>query len=87
MSMCVDLAWPRGHMNTAFRLGVPFTLAAAALWNGALWMVRMTSPVVLSRKVRSGESSIHRTRHSYLVDAEYACPFVPVSRPRAKPYP
>ena len=24
MSMCVDLAWPRGHMNTAFRLGVPF---------------------------------------------------------------
>ena len=31
-----DLAWPRGHMNTAFRLGVPFTLAAAALWNGAL---------------------------------------------------
>ena len=52
MSKWVDLAWPRGHLNTAFRFGVFLTLAAAVLWNGALCMVRTTSPVTLSRSCR-----------------------------------
>ena len=39
-------------MNTAFKSGVLRTLRAASLWNGALWMVRMTSPVDLSRNCR-----------------------------------
>ena len=52
MSMCVDFACPRGHMNTALRSGVERILRAASLWKGALCTVGMTSPVGLSRSVR-----------------------------------